>query len=158
MPIKANLDRLLLEPGQPDQMHAPIKRSRLNCVPAQRLPESSAYAPLCLEEICICRKSHHLDECGTKSSLSGSRSRTVTQTRAAVPKMPGASQNRAYAPLCLEVIGICLPSHQPDECGTRTFFRWVRAQGRSPDTPGISKNASAPVGIPLKRSASGTRR
>ena len=31
------------------------------------------------------------------------------------------------------------------------FFRWVRAQGRSPHTPGISKNASGPVGIPLKK-------
>ena len=27
----------------------------------------------------------------------------------------------AYAPLCLEVVGICLPSHQPDEYGTRLF-------------------------------------
>ena len=38
-------------------------------------------------------------------------------------------ESSAYAPLCLEIIGICLPSHQPDEYGTRPIFRWVRAQG-----------------------------
>ena len=43
--------------------------------------------------------------------------------------------------------GICSPSYQPDECGTRPFLRWVRAQGRSPHAPGISKNASDLVGI-----------
>ena len=37
------------------------------------------------------------------------------------------------------------------------FYRWVRRQGRSPDTLGIPKNASGPVGIPLKRAASGAR-
>ena len=58
----------------------------------------------------------------------------------------------------LEVIGICLPPHQPDEYGARPFFRWVRAQRRSPDTPGIPKNASGPVGILLKRSASHAKR
>ena len=46
--------------------------------------------------------------------------------------------------------GICPPSHQSDECGTRPFLRWVRAQGRSPHAPGISKNASDPVGNTLK--------
>ena len=48
------------------------------------------------------------------------------------------------------VDGICPPSHQPDECDTMPFLRWVRAQGRSPHAPGISKNASDLVGIPLK--------
>ena len=38
------------------------------------------------------------------------------------------------------------------------FLRWVQAQGRSPHAPGISKNASDPVGIPLKRGASGAGR
>ncbi len=33
-----------------------------------------------------------------------------------------------------------------------------RAQGRSPDTPGIPQNASSPVVISLKRGASGARR
>ena len=37
------------------------------------------------------------------------------------------------------------------------FLRWVRAQGRSPNAPGIPKNPSGPVGIPLKRGASGAR-
>ena len=46
--------------------------------------------------------------------------------------------------------GICPPSHQPDECGTRPFLRWVRAQDRNPYAPAISKNAWDPVGIPLK--------
>ena len=35
------------------------------------------------------------------------------------------------------------------------FFRWVQVLGRSPDTPGGSKNALGPVGILLKRSTSG---
>ena len=46
--------------------------------------------------------------------------------------------------------GICPPSHLPNEYGTRPFLRWVRVQGRSSHVPGISKNASDPVGIPLK--------
>ena len=33
---------------------------------------------------------------------------------------------------------------------SKAFFRWVQAQGRSPDTPGEHKNASGHVGIPLK--------
>ena len=37
------------------------------------------------------------------------------------------------------------------------FLRWVRAQGRRPDTPGDSKNASIPVGILPKKGASGVR-
>ena len=51
--------------------------------------------------------------------------------------------------------GICPPSHQPDEYGKRLFLGWGQAQGRSPHAPGISKNASDPVGIPLKKGASG---
>ena len=47
----------------------------------------------------------------------------------------------------IEISGVCPPSHQQDECGTRPFLRWVRAQGRSPEAPGIPKNASGPVGI-----------
>ena len=46
--------------------------------------------------------------------------------------------------------GICPPSHQPDEYGTRPFLRWIQAQGRSPHAPGISKNASDPSAFPLK--------
>ena len=37
-----------------------------------------------------------------------------------------------------------------DERPTRPFFRWVQAQGRSPDASGGSKNASVSVGIHLK--------
>ena len=43
-------------------------------------------------------------------------------------------------------------------CGTRPFLWRVRVQGRSPHTPGISKNALGPVGIPLIRGASGAGR
>ena len=49
--------------------------------------------------------------------------------------------------------GICPPSHQPDEYGTRPFFWWVQAQGRSPHAPGMVKNTFDPVGIPLIRGA-----
>ena len=38
------------------------------------------------------------------------------------------------------------------------LFRWFRAQDRGPDTPGGSKNASGPIGIPLKRGALGATR
>ena len=53
---------------------------------------------------------------------------------------------------------ICRTSHQTRRVWHKAFLRWVQAQGCSPDTPGGSKNASAPVGIPLKRSVSGARR
>ena len=43
------------------------------------------------------------------------------------------------------------PSHQTGKCDTRSFLRWVQTQGRSPDTLGIPKNDSGPVGIPLKK-------
>ena len=36
-------------------------------------------------------------------------------------------------------------------CSTRPAFKWVPAQGRSPDTPGGHKNALGLVGIPLKK-------
>ena len=35
----------------PDQIHVPTKAARPKCVPDQRLPDSSAYTPLCWEEI-----------------------------------------------------------------------------------------------------------
>ena len=66
-------------------------------------------------------------------------------------RLPGRS---AYGPLCLKVIDIRLPAHRPDEFGTRPYFRWVRAQSCSIDTPRILKNASGPVGIPPKWGAS----
>ena len=39
----------------------------------------------------------------------------------------------------------------------KVFFKVVQAQGQSPDASGIPKNASGPIGIPLKRGASGAR-
>ena len=43
-------------------------------------------------------------------------------------------------------------SLQPDECGTRHFFRWSEHRAiRNSDTLGISRNISGLVGIPLKR-------
>ena len=46
--------------------------------------------------------------------------------------------------------GICRTHHQTGKYGTKPFLRWVWPKGRSPDTPGIPKNAWGPVGIPLK--------
>ena len=43
-------------------------------------------------------------------------------------------------------------------CDTRTFLRWIRAEDRSPDTPGIPKTVSGSVDISLKKKASGARR
>ena len=54
-------------------------------------------------------------------------------------------------------IYICRTFHQTSEYGTRPRFRWILAQGRSPDTPVEHKNALSLVGIPLKRGASGSR-
>ena len=53
---------------------------------------------------------------------------------------------------------ICRTFHQTGEYGTRPLLRWVPAQDRIPDTPGIPQNASVPVGIPLKRGTSGDTR
>ena len=36
-------------------------------------------------------------------------------------------------------------------------FRWVRTQGRNPDTPGAPQNTSGSVGIPLKKDPSGDK-
>ena len=56
------------------------------------------------------------------------------------------------------ICGICCSPHLTGKCGTRPFFRWVRAQSRSPHVPGIPKNAYGPVGISLIRGASGAGR
>ena len=56
------------------------------------------------------------------------------------------------------ICGICCTPQRTGKCNPRPFFRWVRAQGRSPHAPGIPKNAYGPVGIPLIRGASGTGR
>ena len=56
------------------------------------------------------------------------------------------------------ICGIWWPSHLTGMCGTSPFLWWVRAQGRSPHAPGISKIANGPVGIPLIRGASGVGR
>ena len=52
---------------------------------------------------------------------------------------------------------ICRAPHQTAEYTPKLFLRWIQAQGRSPDTPGIPLNASGPVGISLKRDTSGAR-
>ena len=88
MPIKVHLDRLPLEPGHTQLDPRTEKRGRLKRVPAQRLPESSAYAPLRSEVIDICLPSHQPDEYGTRPSLGGSKRRAVAKTRPAFPKMP----------------------------------------------------------------------
>ena len=54
--------------------------------------------------------------------------------------------------------GICYSPHLTSKCGTRPFFRWDRAQGRSPHAPGVPKNAYGPFGIPFIRGASGAGR
>ena len=46
------------------------------------------------------------------------------------------------------ICSICCSPHLTGNCGTRPFFKWVRAQDRSPHAPGISKNAYGTVGIP----------
>ena len=67
------------------------------------------------------------------------------------------AESSAYAPLCWKEVGICRKSHQPDECGTRLFFKWVWVQGCSTDTLGGSKNPLGSIVISLKRGASGDK-
>ena len=38
-------------------------------------------------------------------------------------------ESRAYVPLCWEEVGISGSSHRPDDCDTRPWLGWVRAQG-----------------------------
>ena len=40
--------------------------------------------------------------------------------------------------------GICYSPHLTSKCGTRPFFRWDRAQGRSPHAPGLSQKCPRP--------------
>ena len=50
MRVKVRLDRLPLRPRHTRPNPYTDQRWRLKCVSAQRLPESSAYAPFCWEE------------------------------------------------------------------------------------------------------------
>ena len=52
---------------------------------------------------------------------------------------------------------ICRSPDQTGEFGKRPFLSWVRALGSIAETPSGCKNTSGPVGIPLKRGASGPR-
>ena len=72
-------------------------------------------------------------------------------------KQSKISSNINQLKIDLVINGICRTLHQTSEYGSRPFLRRVRALDHSPDVPGISKNASGPVGIRLKRSASGPR-
>ena len=49
------------------------------------------------------------------------------------------------------------PTDQTNVTVKQRFPRWMQAQGRSLDTAGGFKNTSGPVGIPLKRGATGAR-
>ena len=53
------------------------------------------------------------------------------------------------------ICGIWWPPHPTSMRGTGPFFWRVRAQGRRPHEPDISKNACGPVGIPLLKGTSG---
>ena len=53
--------------------------------------------------------------------------------------------------------GLCRPPLQTGNYDTKPFLRWVRALGRSEDTPSIPKSASGLVGIPLKKGSPSAR-
>ena len=53
---------------------------------------------------------------------------------------------------------VFVPHPTERESVAQGLFWWLLTQGRSPHTPGISKNAYGPVGIPLFRGASGAGR
>ena len=48
---------------------------------------------------------------------------------------------------------ICYTPHQAYKCGTRSFFKWVRAQDRSPHAPGSPKNVSGLSAFPERGAA-----
>ena len=50
----------------------------------------------------------------------------------------------------METDGICRMSYQPDEL-QKAFLRWIRLKTVAKTHPAFQKNASSPVGIPLKR-------
>ena len=58
------------------------------------------------------------------------------------------NNNKQHLPEVQHGQGICWPPHLTGKYGTRPFFRWDRAQGRSPHAPGVPKNAYGPFGIP----------
>ena len=104
----------------------------------------------------ICLPSHQPDECGPRLFL-----RCVQNTRRTQPdpccwyhgrpKFDPSSGFSSWKSTNLQMNDICRPSHQPDEYGIRPFLvRWVRAQGRSLDTPKMSRATSAfpPKGAP----------
>ena len=74
--------------------------------------------------------------------------RSVPQITRPAEVLPGTWRGVRPRLIC----GIWWPPHP-----TNIFWR-VRAQGRSPHAPGISKNAYGPVSIPLMRGASGAGR
>ena len=53
MPVKAHLDRLPLEPGHTRPDPCTDQHGRPKRVPAQRVPESNEYAPLCWEDVSL---------------------------------------------------------------------------------------------------------
>ena len=59
-----------------------------------------------------------------------------------LPLEPGHTQNLVHQRSVRAWGDGPLRFNQPDECGTRPFFWWVRAQGRIPDTSGCSKTLS----------------
>ena len=51
---------------------------------------------------------------------------------------------------CLEKVGICRSSNQPDECGTKRFFRWSGRRAIVQTHPSAPKMPWAPSAFPQK--------
>ena len=85
-------------------------------------------------------------EPGTHPTRSVYRPRRPTEM---CPNPRASPENSAYAPLCWGESRYSSYVPPTRRMWHKTFFRWVRVQGRSPDMSGASKNASGPVGIPL---------
>ena len=94
---------------------------------------------------------------------------TLGQIRAAV-KTAGQSATRQLKRCTIGILrylmtapvlgycGIYCTPHLTGKCGTRHFFRFVRAQGRCPHALDIPKNTYGPVSLPLIKGASGAGR
>ena len=65
-----------------------------------------------------------------------------------VSKPSDAQRMHTHYSLAFATYGIWWLPHPTGMCGTRPFFWWVRAQGRSPHAPGIF---GIPIGIPVIR-------
>ena len=124
-----------------DAWSSAVQRGQKCSSPTRRLP-SRSWGPI-RPRVCSWFRAPIRHECQTAQL----KSRGVRLTTRPDPCCwyHGRRKSTPSTGSSLLINGIC----RTDECGTRLFLKWIRAQDRSPDIPSIPKNAPGPVGIPL---------